>query len=157
MPLKRKFGQSEKETKGTKETKAKVKKAKKVTAPNVPDVSQRFNGPITGADYEFCAKFLDKSVKVDDQFMLKELDQVSVADIHYESLSNLKGLNFIFDMYSASLHCEAWLKEKLRAIGWISNATGFEPIPNSLTTRDILERTIVCYKLALKQRLQIKI
>lgn len=135
-----------------------IKKRKKEEAKANEDkryAKNCFNDPPDEKDKKKWQTFLDPFIKKPTtEFLQKELDTILLSDIGFQiPKKDEKTLIGIFTFLEACDHCELWLKEKLRKIGWKCNMTQFHPVSSSFSLEVLLHNTLECYKMACKQRI----
>lgn len=85
--------------------------------------------------------------KKDLNHIISHFDSDKVGYIH----NNSEGLQIIYDVYYATLHCNEVIQKYAEYIGWNRNCTGYDPISVSFSVDEIISSTIECVKLMAKQ------
>jgi hypothetical protein len=87
----------------------------------------------------------------DLQRLLDSAYNMQEEDLGYTSLDKTDGFFAVMDCLNAMMHCTTWLKERLARVGWKTNMTGYEPTAVSHSTTEVLQATIECNKMIIKQ------
>jgi len=69
----------------------------------------------------------------------------------FETVAQTNDMSSIFDFFTNELAAKEWLSTSLRAIGWTSNRTGFDPFAVSNCTAELLIAVPECHLMAVKQ------
>lgn len=115
----------------------------------------KFNTAPTKEEKKKWETLIDPFIKVPSlEFLKTEMKETMISDIGFQ-VPNQKenSLIGIFTFLEACDHCDNWLKEKLRKIGWKCNMTDFHPVSSSFSLDVLLHNTLECYKMACKQRM----
>jgi hypothetical protein len=133
-----------------KEKKKKEKKSKNLNADKI-FAKNVFNKPLNSSERQMVSRNLLPGFSfISKEDLKKRLESVSKSEIGYK-IKTERGLNCVFGFINCASHCNQWLERELKKIGFVQNATGYDPICVSHSCVELLHSTVECLKMAIKQ------
>jgi len=138
-----------------KKTNESQKKRAKIVNTGKKFAKSEFNVVPTPEDVELWEAFVVQPVP-DQKWLETRLREAKITDVGYQQLPKTHGIFCVYDFLSAAGHCTEWLDMQLHRMGWRRNMTGYVPVTVCHSTNELLDATLECYKMAIKQMLRLQ-